>query len=271
MDGPFRSVGDLVRRVPAAANPDLLRCLLEAGALDQVGDCRRTRTDSSEVAAWCAAAADPAAREAMVDDTPVCGASVEPEIPLDDLSGWWERFASVGDPTCASPVLAARQAGGSIDPTDLTMLGGRPWRAGGEAVTVIAAKDVSGTSRVILAGHETGTGAPRSIDVVPTPSAREDAASVWVESTLVIAPLVQVEVIVPLLGDRDRDLDRLSRLRAILLEHRGDDPVRLVLSRADSRKVVERLKEDGVTWSAALVDALEMLLGPHCATLTEGA
>jgi hypothetical protein len=272
VDGPFKSVRDLLRRVPATAHPDALRCLLEAGALDQVGDGPRMRTDWSEVAAWCTAvAADPAAPEPMVDGIPVFGAPVEQEVPLTDVRGWWERFGSVGDPPDASAALPAMRVGGSIDLANVTMRGSRPWCEGGEVLTVIAAEDGAGAVRVILAAGENGAAVPLSIAVLPTPSVHEGAASVWVESTLVTAPLSQVEVIVPLLGDRDRDLDRLTRLRAILLEHQGDDPVRLVLSRADSRKVVERSSEDGVTWSAALVDALEMLLGPHCATLTDSA
>ncbi|MGH2388083.1 MAG: hypothetical protein ACRDIE_07735, partial [Chloroflexota bacterium] len=227
LDGPFESVGDLVRRVPAlAANPDLFRCLLEAGALDQVGDASRMQAHWSAIAAWCASAiSNPEAAEPVADGTPVFGVPAEPDHPLGDVHGWWGRFGRAAEQVGSQADQSCLSIEGTPGLAKATIRGSRSWRADGAELTVIALEDDARSRRIVLAGPETGEGAPRPVSVLSAPPTRDGGTPIWVESRLVAAPRPQVEIIVPLVGDRDRDLDRLSRLQATLREHKGDSPV----------------------------------------------
>ena len=72
--------------------------------------------------------------------------------------------------------------------------------------------------------------------------------------------------------DGPHDRDTLDRLAAIVAEHPGKVPLRLVLDTADGMRVLMEADRHSVTWSAELHRALIELLGPGCvrATLSLG-
>jgi hypothetical protein len=71
-----------------------------------------------------------------------------------------------------------------------------------------------------------------------------------------------VTVLVPRLGDRDADLERLLRVQELLERHPGANPVHLYLVQAGRRRQLDAGGPYTVAWSQPLRAALEALLGP---------
>jgi hypothetical protein len=268
LEGPFSSVPDLVRRVPAAADPDVLRRLVEAGALDTLCDRELLLAHWSMVAAWCDDATNEATTEPLAAGVPLFAIPAVGHDAMRETDDWWDRFVEYGaSPLVRNPVSLTSD--GSVELKEAVPRETRPWRNDGEDLMVLAVQAGERSMHAVVAARKDGDHSPWFISVQSAKSAGAGPA-VWIETALVAAPVGQVEVLVPLLGDRDRDLERLRRVQAILVQHKGDAPVRLALTHGDSRRELPRPDGNGVLWSGALIDDLELLLGPNCVHLTKG-
>ncbi|HXT35722.1 MAG TPA: hypothetical protein VN837_09110, partial [Chloroflexota bacterium] len=188
--------------------------------------------------------------------------------PVDLASG---EEATSGEVTARGvpEALTLTQGGATPWLASGSVVGDRPWRHNDETLTVLALDLGQSSAHAVVrdfpAGRSDGEGIPALVVTRPA----ESPAPVWVEAALVVPKRAVVEVLVPLLGDKDRDLDRLGRVRDILGDYKGEALARLVLTRGNFRRVLEGWDNPGVAWSGALVDALESLLGNGCARLIE--
>jgi len=195
----------------------------------------------------------------LLDVSPRRAAGIEAAANAGDARG-----SMVGEPVTLQPLGSIAALGSG------SVIGHRMWRHGSDSLAVLAvdlgegrlAHAVVANTAVTRAG---GGGVP---SLVVTRSA-EATEMVWVEAALVVPVRPVIEILVPLLGDKERDLDRLGRVWTVLEDHKGDADPRLVLTRGAFRRVLDPGEGHGVAWSGALVDALELLLGFGCARLVD--
>jgi hypothetical protein len=271
LQGPFASVPDLVRRIPAiAADPRILRRLLEVGSLDALCDRELVLMNWSVVSEWCSVAFDPAIAAPLVADVPLFAVPSHSDVDPSEMGDWWDRLVT-GKPSSPTPDPISFTAGeGAVELRATAASARRAWRIDGENFIVLALQTGAQSVHAVIATSDDRESMSRSITLHGAKQTANGAPAVWIDTALVSAPVSEMEVLVPLLGDRDRDLERLRRLQAILRRHPGDLPVRLALIHGESRRDLPRSDDNKVAWSVELADDLEVLLGPNSVRLTEG-
>ncbi len=268
LDGPFASVPDLVRRVPAiAASPDTLRGLLEVGALDSLCDRELLLTHWSVVSEWCKNPTDSTNPELLAAGVPLFAIPSDVAVDAQETGGWWDRFVMDRATSDAPEAVSVTPVDGGAALKEAVPSERRIWRKDGEDLIVLALQGGERSVHCVLTPVKDGGATPRSIVVQTAKPSGDGAPAVWIDAALVSPPVGQVEVSVPLLGDRDRDLERIRRVKAILGRYTGDIQVRLALIHGDSRRDLPPAADDKVVWSGELVDDLEVLLGPNSVRL----
>ncbi len=270
--GPFASIPELARRVPATiATPDILRRLAEAGALDSVCDGALVAANWGVVSDWCKGASDSANPEPMVEGTSLFAIPPAAEAGDQEPDDWWKRFIMDQVSPPAANLVAFAPSDGAVELKDAVPSESRPWRNSGEDLLVMTLRAGDRPVHAVIAPPADRVDTPRSVSVKMSNPPDDGTAAVWIDTALLSAPVGHVEVLVTLLGDRDRDMERLRRVQAIVAQYPGDLQVRLALIHGESRRDLPRSDDAKVAWSAALVDDLEVLLGPDRVRLQTGS
>jgi len=199
---------------------------------------------------------------------PACGPDPSAALPVDLANGGKSadgEVAALGAPEG----LMFKQGGATPWQESGAVVGDRLWRHNDEMLTVLALNLGQRRVHAIVKESSVRRSVSEDIPALDVTRPAESPTPVWVEAALVAPKRAVVEVLVPLLGDKERDLDRLGRVRDILGAYKGEAGARLVLTRGSFRRVLEGWDGPGVAWSGALVDALESLLGNGCARLIE--
>lgn len=281
--GPFTSLFDLARRIPALrAAPDLLRRLVVAGAADDLHERGVVLGNWPAIAAWCRAPAE--AGMTSSDAAPEPEAALDPAMAVDATQlAIWSRALSpllaapdgdaaiprqIDDALLPSAVLAAPPPIGEPLRVAGVVLARREIRRDAQALTLLQVGD--GAASIILLGEANDESAQEDGAWVAIDAVRSDAhaALVFVAARLATPrPPRTVEVVVPRLGDRDADLARLLQVQELLGRHPGGDTVHLSLLHAGRRRRLDTGAPLTVAWSPALREELETVLGPDTVEL----
>jgi hypothetical protein len=210
---------------------------------------------------------------------PSVGADPTAALPVDFANGGESAIGEVtarGEPSAgpgtsvpSRETLILKQGGTTPWMEPGSVVGDRQWRQDDVLLTVLAVDLGGSRAHAIVRDFPVRRSEDEDSTTLVVTRPAESLVPVWVEAALVAPKRAVVEILVPLLGDKDRDLDRLARVRAVLGDYKGEAQVRLVLTRGNFRRVLDGEDGYGIAWSGSFVDALELLLGIGCARLIE--